>query len=158
MEMDYPDEVLAILNETQSKLSEIDGLERNTLHPLNNGEIDWKVLALLRKVYPNTLEEPDGYEYSTERFKEYALLECDHHPIYNTQDAYSAAILPNPSFSKYPSVENAYMVEWVRYASREKVSSIVVLCQENGDWKIDNVIENGNLIFDYSKPAEQWWL
>ena len=114
------------------------------------------VLAVLTKVYPNSFEE--GYEdYSTARFLEYSRLECDYDPVYDTNSDYAGEILPNPRFSRYSSVENAYLVEWERFASHDKASSIVVLCKEKGNWKIDNVIVNGHLLFDYSRPAVQWW-
>ena len=125
--------------------------------PDDNLVIDRDVLAFLTKVYPNSFEEASYENYSTARFLEYCNLECDYDPVYSTQDVYAYEILPDPSFSRYSSVENAYLVEWERYASREKASSIVVLCKEKENWKIDNVIVNGHLLFDYSKPAVQWW-
>lgn len=144
--------LLASLYETASQ-------SNNEKSPSNdNGAIDRDVLTLLQNVYPNSLDDASYEDYSTDRFLEYRSQGgCDHDPVYATQDAYSYDILPNPRFSRYPSVENAYLVQWERSASREKVSCIVVLCQEKGKWKIDNVIENGHLVFDYSRPVEPWW-
>ena len=122
-----------------------------------NRVIDRDVLAFLTKVYPNSFEGARYEDYSTARFLEYRSLECDYDPVYSTNSDYAYEILPDPHFSKYASVENAYLVEWERSASREKASSIVVLCKEKGNWKIDNVIVNGHLLFDYSRPAVQWW-
>lgn len=125
--------------------------------PDDNLVIGQDVLAFLTKVYPNSFEGASYENYSTARFLEYRSLECDYDPVYSTQDVYAYEILPDPRFSRYSFVENAYLVEWERFTSREKASSIVVLCKEKGNWKIDNVIVNGHLLFDYSRPAVQWW-
>ena len=120
----------------------------------NSSGIDESVLELLKKVYPNSFNDWGWHDYATERFNQYADIECwDADEIYKTQDTYSADVLPNPTFSKYPKVENAYRVRWQRYERKEKVTTVVVLKKEGGKWLIDNMVtENGNLLFDYSKP------
>lgn len=105
-------------------------------------------------MYPNnTNGEIEWSKYATERFCQYASDECDYDVVYQTQDAYSADILPNPHFSKYESYPNAYRVTWHRYEHKEQVSVILVFKEENGRMLIDNVLEKGKLLFDYSKPS-----
>lgn len=114
------------------------------------------ILQFLETVYPNTLDESQAHPRVTDRFREYASAECDYDAIYATQDCYCADILPEPSFEACCSaVDHAYKVVWHRYAEAERVVVIVVLVEEDGDWMIDNIVEDeetGRLLFDYSKP------
>lgn len=119
--------------------------------PLQN---DDEAIEFLKQVYPNSIDGSfTGDKLCTDRFAEYSKIECEYDPIYQTQDCYSAAVLPNPAFSKYSKVENAYTVQWQRYEHLEKVTVIVVLKKEEGRWLIDNiVVEDDRLLFDYTKP------
>lgn len=114
---------------------------------------DDEAIEFLQKVYPNSIDGSfTGDKLCTDRFAEYSRIECEYDPIYQTQDCYSAAVLPNPTFSKYSKVENAYTVQWQRYEHKEKVTVIVVLKKEEGRWLIDNIVQGDRLLFDYSKP------
>lgn len=123
----------------------------------NEKDIDKDVLNLLQTIYPNSLEEPPAWgDFATARFCEYVGEEFDYDPIYQTQDAYSYGVLPEPKFTKLSAPENAYLVEWkVKYGDEVTMHSVIlVLVKENGEWKIDNLCNEGTteLEFDYSKP------
>ena len=123
----------------------------------NKNGINSEVMTLLQTIYPNSMDADMAWSsLATERFAEYASEECDYDPVYQTQDAYSYGILPDPKFSKVPSVDNAYKVEWqLKYGEDITRNSVVlVLSKENGEWKIDNIWdeESKALLFDYSKP------
>ena len=120
--------------------------------------IDPGVMAFLEEVYPNVKDRPGGITggpCTTDRFEAYEI-ECDYDPIYQTQDTYSADVLPYPKFTKYECFDNAYTVEWQRYERCETVRNIVVLVREKGKYLIDNIIIEVDgapkLLFDYSRP------
>lgn len=128
----------------------------------NDNNIDKDVLMFLETIYPNSLDaDPSWGAYATERFIEYAGEECDYDPIYQTQDAYSYGVLPEPKFTKLPVPDNAYHVEWkVKYGEDITIHGVIlVLVKEDGEWKIDNIIEEGSteLLFDYSIPPMPWY-
>lgn len=132
-----------IVKEIQSKKESMQDVPNN----------DDEAIEFLQKVYPNSIDGSfTGDKLCTDRFAEYSRIECDYDPIYQTQDCYSAAVLPNPTFSKYSKFENAYTVQWQRYEHKEKVTVIVVLKKEAGRWLIDNIVQGDRLLFDYSKP------
>ena len=92
------------------------------------------------------------------RFRFYEEVECEGDVLWQTQDAYTYVDNPAPKFTPYSGINNAYLVEWIRNDNDPKVKLIVVFVEENGGWKIDNVIEfdedgpQDKLLFDYSKP------
>lgn len=128
-------------------------------------KIDDDVRAFLDMAYPNEIGAVQCYytnsDITTARFGEYAALECDYDPVYDTQDSYSADILPEPRFYVFKSVPDAYRVKWQRYERKEQVEVVVVLAREDGMYRIDNIVnckgESPVLLFNYSEPAVSIW-
>lgn len=118
-----------------------------------------EAISFLQQVYPNEICA-DGTPVSenaitTERFREYAAEECDYDPIYQTQDYY-AIVLPEPSITRYETLDNAYKVEWTASDNWEKSSVILILTKQEDNWLIDNIIEedekgNASLLFNYTR-------
>ena len=122
-----------------------------------NASDEAAIRQFLESVYPNTLDESQAQPRVTDRFREYASMECDYDAIYATQDCYCADVLPEPEFTAYPAVDNAYKVVWHRYADVQKAEVIVVLVKEDGEWMIDNIVDDettNRLLFDYSIPPQ----
>ena len=116
-------------------------------------------LDILEKLYPSSKDGSyDLSQITTSRFRFYEEVECEGDVLWQTQDAYTYVDNPAPKFTPYSGINNAYLVEWIRNDNDPKVKLIVVFVEENGGWKIDNVIEfdedgpQDKLLFDYSKP------
>lgn len=118
-------------------------------------------MEILKDIYPAS-DVGSGISMkrvATERFLFYEQIECDHDVLLQTQDAYTYVDNPDPKFTKYDKMDNAYLVEWTQSADNPRQQLVVIFVQENGAWKIDNVIENpdydqATVLFDYSKPPE----
>lgn len=116
--------------------------------------------TVLSIIYPSTPNAGGLFDHSlciTERFDFYESIESDHDVLLQTQDAYTYVDNPDPKFTKYDKMDNAYLVEWTQSADNPRQQLVVIFIQENGAWKIDNVIEHpdadqAQVLFDYSKP------
>lgn len=116
-------------------------------------------MEILKDIYPAS-DVGSGISMkrvATERFLFYEQIECDHDVLLQTQDAYTYVDNPDPKFTKYDKIDNAYLVEWTQSADSPRIKLVVIFVQENGAWKIDNVIERldddqAGPLFDYSKP------
>lgn len=116
-------------------------------------------MEVLKDLYPSVASTGGINEkmITTDRFKLYERIESEKDVLYQSQDGYTYVDNPDPQFTTYDSIENAYKVEWTRSDSDPRVELVVIFVNENGSWKIDNVIEHNDLereqlLFDYTKP------
>lgn len=119
-----------------------------------------KVIAFLQTVYPNKKNPatPAEEDVTTARFHRYSGIEVDYVPLYMTQEGFAIDMVPNVKISKYDGIEDAYKVEWDRYADNpEHVEIIVTVIEFQGKIMIDNIYhpmygdEGQEYLFDYTK-------
>ncbi len=123
-------------------------------------------LEVLKVIYPNRQgdgEPEDFTEYKTERFYWYERIESDFDVLWQTQDGYTYVEKPNPAFTPYPGIDNAYIVEWTQSEGAGRTRVGLVFVNQDGKWLVDNAWPVGEdasaepkMYFDYSKVPEHW--
>jgi hypothetical protein len=119
-------------------------------------------IAILQKYYTASREQIAEWggetAFETERFIEYTKC-LDFIPLTSTQDYDIGDGLVVESIEPYANLDHAYIVMAKLEGGFSGVPTCVVMNEEEGTWKIDNISLEPyeKVFFDYSKPASRYY-